>query len=301
MNITLKNTIFTKQNSQNPTKTQFSYKLLFTEDINIKVNKDNNNINYNIVFPQKISFNTLYSTNVVTYNNIQPTIDAIISNNKLVKLYYHDQGIKIYDQENNLVSLTENNLIDINHADNSLNIDIKSTGNKIIDNSNQDGNFSNKDFNIIFVAQYSDLSIEKKDLYKKLIISNFNINFADLTIDLNADLVQDARNLVPYGTINLSAKNYRLIIDSFYNSLQDQPEDPNTPAIFIDMKNNPEKFKLKTIKLLEKINNDNSDLLKLTITRETEALPYINNLSSEEISNIFYQIYNHPSQENNSN
>ena len=250
--------------------------------------------NYKITLPQKILLNTLYSTNVISFNKKKPIIEINNFDNQLTKLSYQDHGVRIYDEQNNLISSSDDTLLDVKKLENQdiWNINFSSKGQQINKKIADNDDHTNKIFNVKLNANYKDLSKEKNGFYKQLVIAELAILFPKTKINLNADIIQDAQNFVPYGNMDLSIQNYKFIINSFYDNIDNGMIDNNVPELFTNLINNSEDFKFKTISFLEKINNNDGDNLKLQINRKIGDLPYINNLSINEISEIFNKIYN---------
>ena len=285
---------FVEAQSQSPKQSQFSYKIIAKEKLLIYIKDYNKKSDYKITLPQNILFNNLYNTNVISFNKKNPIIKINHTDNQLKELSYKDHGSKIYDEQNILISSHEDTLFNIKKLANqeAWNITFSSKGQQINSKTLDNNNFINKIFDIKLNANYKDLSKEKNDFYKQLVISNLAILFPKVTINLNADIVQDSQNLIPYGKANLSITNYKFAIDTLYNNMSSETTHNNMPEFFVNLQNNSEDYKLKTIAFLEKLNNNDNNDLTLQIVRQVGDLPYINNLSINEISEIFNQIYN---------
>lgn len=266
---------------------------IVTKDSFLIVIEDNNpKRKITITLPQKFIIKTIYDTNIFSYNKIKPQIIFNLENKKFVNINYSDNGGTIYDISNNITSKYEEIIMSLNKDSKKESWKINATlnGQKAFNRKPIEQQNSDQKLNILLDATYENLTKDKQAFYKNITLNNFSIKHTNWGINLTANLTQDYKNLVPYGKVELIASNYKQIIREAYKAIAKIKikEDLNTPTLKKIQINSTE-FASKTIILLQNINNVDSDILTLNFKRESQAMPYINNLLITEIIDLYQQ------------
>ena len=283
-------------------QTVFSYGVTVKDPIKISNTETKNNITYTAIIPQVFKFNTPYNSSIIKYNKAETPITIVYSTKGVLqKLQYEDQGIKIYNQsdltpdEKKLISTTGKNKLTISNEQQEkqekLKLYLKSNDNKIINKTGNSSIVKNSLFGILLDAEYNNDKTQATSFQKTLTISKFNIDFPNMNMSLTGKLIQNVQNLVPFGNLSLSFFNYKEFINLFYNGLATESLPDNTPKLLKDAQKDTQLKATKTLIFLERLNNSNSNLLEIDIDRISEGFPIINNLSFEEVSKIYHQIY----------
>lgn len=302
--ITLKDAIYTKGDF-NSKQTTFSYKLASKEDVKITYRGSSANVNYSITIPQIISFISPYNSYVIKYNDSQTPLSFHIKDKILQSFQYEDSGLNIYEKQDkdvlddsNHISTTAKNIFNIStekREDNQVfNIYIKSNDNKLVNKTDVPNKLKNSFFAVFLDAKYYDSSDASSGYQKNLIIRSFDFDFPNIKFHLDGNLIQDKINLVPYGKLNLTIDNYKEFLSNFYDSIAAESLPENTPNLLRSMQENTEDKKMKALIFLERLNNSNSDILTVNIARQSAGFPFINNLSFDEITKLYHQIYGPP-------
>lgn len=291
----LNDVTYTKGDFNNKQST-FNYKLTLTERVKITYSKIKDNINYTVIIPQELSLMTPYNNYFIKYQEKETPFSFHLQNGVIQSLQYKDKGIDIYDEEQkHIISTADHNIINISNekkAENNIfNIYIESNDNKIVNSPVKNNSLTNHFFSILLDAQYLNDRSEENLLKKNLIITNFDISLPDIKFHLDGSLTQDMYNFIPYGTLNFTMNNYKEFISDFYDMIKTEHFPDNAPRLFHNIKNDTERQKEKALSFLKELNNDNTNVLNIVLTRQSEGFPFVNNLSVEEITQIYNKIF----------
>lgn len=239
---------------------------------------------------------TPYNNYFIKYQEKETPFSFHLQNGVIQSLQYKDKGIDIYDEEQkHIISTADHNIINISNekkAENNIfNIYIESNDNKIVNSPVKNNSLTNHFFSILLDAQYLNDRSEENLLKKNLIITNFDISLPDIKFHLDGSLTQDMYNFIPYGTLNFTMNNYKEFISDFYDMIKTEHFPDNAPRLFHNIKNDTERQKEKALSFLKELNNDNTNVLNIVLTRQSEGFPFVNNLSVEEITQIYNKIF----------
>ena len=247
--------------------------------------------------PEIIEVVTLTQKNIIKLNKRSNFMVEYDNNSMLKAVNYSDNGLLMYKDElteANLFSKSDPSHVIISRVDHEksyqYNIDITSNSSFVLSANSDISKLSFIEKSLlgfVFLGKF-EVNKAEENMLKTLLIDDFKLNLYGFTVEISGQIVQDWKNILPFGQLDILLYNYQNIINAAYNSTDDPVAASDVTDNFDFINNFTSNFKQKDIlEFIAMLNVSESENLLLKLERIAGGPFIVNNFTIKKLVELF--------------
>ncbi|MFZ8864801.1 MAG: hypothetical protein ACO2XZ_02885 [Rickettsiales bacterium] len=254
--------------------------------------------------PEIIEVVTLTQKNIIKLNKRSNFMVEYDNNSMIKAVNYSDNGLLMYKDElaeANLFSKSDPSHVIISRVDHEksyiYNIDITSNSSFVLSANSDISKLSFIEKSLlgfVFLGKF-EVNKAEENMLKTLLIDDFKLNLYGFTVEISGKIVQDWKNILPFGQLDILLYNYQDIINAAYNSTDDAVAAESYAIAASDVTDNfdfinnfTSNFKQKDIlEFIAMLNVSESENLLLKLERIAGGPFIVNNFTIKKLVELF--------------